>query len=37
MKYYIIISIFIFLFLNACNPNFNTKHKEDIKSPFIRN
>ncbi|ABH02238.1 putative lipoprotein, Borrelia protein family PFam60 (plasmid) [Borreliella afzelii PKo] len=32
MKYYIITSIFIFLFLNACSLDFDTKHK-DIKSP----
>ncbi len=32
MKYYIITSIFIFLFLNACSLDFDTKNK-DIKSP----
>ncbi|WP_419250423.1 virulence associated lipoprotein [Borreliella afzelii] len=32
MKYYIIICMFIFLFLNACSLDFDTKHK-DIKSP----
>ncbi|WP_420025764.1 virulence associated lipoprotein [Borreliella valaisiana] len=30
MKYNIIVSIFVFLFLNACNPDFNTNQK-DIK------
>ncbi|WP_418905409.1 virulence associated lipoprotein (plasmid) [Borreliella turdi] len=30
MKYNIIASIFVFLFLNACNPDFNTNQK-DIK------
>ncbi|MCD2401681.1 virulence associated lipoprotein [Borreliella bissettiae] len=28
MKYNIIVSIFVFLFLNACNPNFNTNQKD---------
>ncbi|MCD2332701.1 virulence associated lipoprotein [Borreliella americana] len=34
MKYNIIVSIFIFLFLNACNPDFNTTKKDTKHQPF---
>ncbi|WP_235633194.1 hypothetical protein [Borreliella mayonii] len=30
MKYNIIVGIFVFLFLTACNPDFNTNQK-DVK------
>lgn len=31
MKYHIIVSIFIFLFLNACNPDSNTNQNNSKK------
>lgn len=33
MKYNIIVSMFAFLFLTACNPYFNTNHK-DVRYQF---
>ncbi|MCD2394813.1 hypothetical protein LRB85_05375, partial [Borreliella burgdorferi] len=40
MKYHIIVSIFIFLFLNACNPDSNTNQnnsKKGLKTEKIPN
>ncbi len=35
MKYNIIVSMFVFLFLTACNPDFNTNQK-DVKHQSSR-
>ncbi|MBB6043500.1 hypothetical protein HNP68_001122 [Borrelia yangtzensis] len=35
MKYNIIVSMFVLLFLTACNPSFNTNQKE-IKYPYSK-
>ncbi len=37
MKYYTIISIFVFLFLTACNPDSNTNEKRTLSKGIISN